>query len=67
MANEKLGAKQTTPIVGVVEQKFEENFKRLAKGEKTSALWVQCHYMVDDIRIYTTTWLMISRSILLHG
>ena len=55
VANEKMGAKHTAPIVAVFEQKFEETFKRLAEGGRTSTLWVQYHYMVDVIKIFIRT------------
>ena len=55
VANEKMGAKHTAPIVAVFEQKFEEKFKRLAEGGRTSALWVQYYYMVDVIKIFIRT------------
>ena len=55
IVNEKMEAKHTAPIVTVFEQKFEENFEKLAKGERTSALWVQ-YYMVDVIKAYRPLW-----------
>ena len=50
--NEKVIAKHTAPIVAVFKQKFVENFKRLAEGARTCALWVQYHYMVNVIKIF---------------
>lgn len=54
----KMGARHTDPVIVVFEQRFEEIFKRLAKGGRTPALWVQYHYMVDVIKIFIRTeWL----------
>ena len=52
VANEKMGAKHTAPIVAVFEQKYEKNFEKLAEGGR---LWVQYHYMVDVIKIFIIT------------
>ena len=52
VADGKMGARHTAPIVAVFEQRFEETFKRLAEGGRTPALWVQYHYMVDVIKIF---------------
>ncbi|KAI3378566.1 hypothetical protein SNEBB_000964 [Seison nebaliae] len=52
VADGKMGAKHTAPIVAVYEQRFEETFQRLAEGGRTPALWVQYHYMVDVIKIF---------------
>ena len=37
----------TAPIVAILEHRFEDIFKQLAKGGRTPALWVQYHYMVE--------------------
>ncbi|XP_014680947.1 PREDICTED: uncharacterized protein LOC106820867 [Priapulus caudatus] len=55
VADGKMGARHTAPIVAVFEQRFEETFKRLAKGGRTPALWVQYHYMVDVLKIFIKT------------
>lgn len=55
VADGKMGARHTAPIVAVFEQRFEEIFKRLAEGGRTPALWVQYHYMVDVIKIFIKT------------
>lgn len=55
VADGKMGARHTAPIVAVFEQRFEETFKRLAEGGRTPALWVQYHYMVDVIKIFIKT------------
>ncbi|KAK0144248.1 Polyserase-2 [Merluccius polli] len=55
VADGKMGARYTDPVVVVFEQRFEEIFKRLAKGGRTPALWVQYHYMVDVIKIFIRT------------
>ena len=52
VANEKMGAKYTAPIVAVFEQKLKETLKWLAKGGRASALWMQYYYMVDVINIF---------------
>ena len=54
-ADGKMGARHTDPVVVVFERRFEEIFKRLAKGGRTPALWVQYHYMVDVIKIFIRT------------
>jgi len=55
VANERMGAKHTAPIVAMFEQKFKEEFQRLAEGGRTSPLWVQYHHMVDVIKIFIRT------------
>lgn len=58
VADGKMGARHTDPVTVVFEQRFEEIFKRLAKGGRTPALRVQYHYMVDVIKIFIRTeWL----------
>ena len=52
VADKKLGARRTDPIVSLFKQRFEDTFKCLAKGGRTPALWVQYHYMVDVIKIF---------------
>ncbi|CAK6977842.1 Hypothetical predicted protein [Scomber scombrus] len=52
VANGKMGARHTAPIVTVFEERFEETYKRLAEGGRTPALWCS-----------TITWLMSSRSL----
>ncbi len=55
VADGKMRARHTDPVIVVFEQRFEEIFKRLAKGGRTPALWVQYHYMVDVIKIFIRT------------
>ena len=55
VANKKLGTRHTSPIVTVFEERFQETFKKLAKGGRTPALWVQYHYLVDVIKIFIRT------------
>lgn len=55
VADGKMGARHTDPVVVIFEQRFEETFKRLAKGGRTPALWVQYHYMVDVIKAFIRT------------
>ena len=50
VADKKIGAQHTAPIVAFFEQRFEDTFKQLAEGGRTPALWVQYHYMVDVIK-----------------
>ena len=38
VANKKLGTRHTSPIVTVFEERFQETFKKLAKGGRTPAL-----------------------------
>ncbi|KAI4830959.1 hypothetical protein KUCAC02_002560 [Chaenocephalus aceratus] len=52
VADGKMGARHTDPVVALFEQRFEETFKRLAEGGRTPALWVQYHYMVDVIKVF---------------
>ena len=52
VADEKMGARYTAPIVSVFEQRFKETFKSLAKGGRTPALWVQYLHMVEVIRVF---------------
>ncbi|KAI4803698.1 hypothetical protein KUCAC02_025353 [Chaenocephalus aceratus] len=52
VADGKMGARHTDPVVALFEQWFEETFKRLAEGGRTPALWVQYHYMVDVIKVF---------------
>ena len=52
VADGKMGATHTNPVVTVFEQRIEETFKRLAEGGRTPALWVQYHHMVDVIKIF---------------
>ena len=44
----KMGARHSDPVVAVFEQKFEETFKRLAKGERTPA-------PVDVMKVFIRT------------
>ena len=55
VADGKMGAKHTSPVVLVYEQRFEETFKRLAEGGRTPALWVQYHHMVNVIKVFIRT------------
>ncbi|KAM6992309.1 uncharacterized protein LKV04_008361 [Tautogolabrus adspersus] len=55
VADGKMGARHTGPIVAVFEERFEKIFKKLAEGGRTPALWVQYHYMVDVIKIFIKT------------
>jgi len=55
VADGKTGARHTDQVVAVFEQRFEETFKRLAEGERTPALWVQYHHMVDVIKVFIRT------------
>ena len=51
IADGKMGARNSVPIVAVFEQRFEESFKRLAKGGRIPALWVDYHHMVDVMKV----------------
>ena len=51
VADRKIGARNTNPVVAVFEERFEETFKRLAEGGRTRALWVQNHHMADEIKV----------------
>lgn len=55
VADGKMGARHTDPIVAVFEQKFEETFQRLAEGGRTPKLWVQYHHMIDVIKAFIRT------------
>ena len=55
VADGKMGARHTDPVVAVFEKRFEEIFKRLAEGGRTPALWVQYHHMVDVIKVFIQT------------
>ncbi|KAK5923153.1 hypothetical protein CgunFtcFv8_000149 [Champsocephalus gunnari] len=55
VADGKMGARHTDPVVALFEQRFEETFKRLAEGGRTPALWVQYHSMVDVIKVFIRT------------
>ena len=55
VADRKMGARDSDPVVAVFEQRFEETFKRLAKGGRTPALWVEYHHMVDVMKIFIGT------------
>jgi len=55
VADGKMGARHTDPVVAVFEQRFEETFKRLAEKGRTPALWVQYHHMVDVIKVFIRT------------
>jgi len=50
VADEKMGAQHTAPIVALLEQRFEETFKRLGEGGRKPAFWVQYHYLVDVVK-----------------
>ena len=52
VANEKMVGRHTDPVVAVIEQRFEETFKRLAEGGRTPALWMQYQHMVYMINIF---------------
>ena len=52
VADGKIGARHTDPVVAVFEQRFEKTFKRLAERGSTSALWV---HMVDVIKVFIRT------------
>ena len=55
VADEKIGARYSDPVVAVFEQKFEETFKQLEELGRTLALWVQYHHMVDVIKVFIRT------------
>ena len=55
VADGKMGVRHSDPVVAVFEQRFEETFKRLAKGGRTPALWVEYHHMVDVIKVFVRT------------
>ena len=55
VADGKMGARHTDPIVAVFEKRFEETFKRLAEGGRTPALWVQYHHLIDVIKVFIRT------------
>ena len=50
-----MGARHTDPVVAVLEQRFEETFKRLAEGGRTPAFWMQYQNMVDVIKMFNRT------------
>ena len=58
VADWKMGARHSDPVVAVFEQRFEETFKRLAKGRRTPALWVEYHHMVDVMKVFIRTDLL---------
>ena len=43
VADGKMGARHTAPIVEVFEQRFANTFNTLIEGGRTPALWVQYH------------------------
>ena len=47
-----MGARHTAPIVEVFEQRFAKTFNTLAEGGRTTALWVEYHWMIDVIKIF---------------
>jgi len=55
VADGKMGARHTDPVVAVFEHRFEETFKRLTEKGRTPALWVQYHHMVDVIKVFIRT------------
>ena len=55
VADRKIGARNTDPVVAVFEERFEETFKWLAEGGRTPALWVQNHHMADEIKVVIRT------------
>ena len=55
VADRKIGARNTDPVVAVYEERFEETFKWLAEGGRTPALWVQNHHMADEIKVFIRT------------
>ncbi|KAK5884494.1 hypothetical protein CesoFtcFv8_018309 [Champsocephalus esox] len=55
VADGKMGARHTDPVVALFKQRFEETFKRLAEGGRMPPLWVQYHYMVDVIKVFIRT------------
>ena len=55
VADGKMEARHTVPVVAAFEQRFEETFKRLEEGGRTPALWVQYHNMVDVIKVFIRT------------
>ena len=55
VADGKMGARHTDPVVAVFEKRFEEIFKQLAEGGRTPALWVLYHHMVDVIKVFIRT------------
>ena len=55
VADGMMGARHSDPVVTVFEQRFEETFKRLAKGGRTPALWVEYHHMVDVMKVFIIT------------
>ena len=55
VADRKIGARNTDPVVAVFEKRFEETSKWLAEGGRTPALWVQNHHMADEIKVLIRT------------
>ena len=55
VADGKMGARHTNPVVDLFQKRFEETFKRLAEGGRRPALWVQYHHMVDVIKVFIRT------------
>ena len=52
VAEGRMGARHTDPVVALFEQRFEESFKKLGEGGRTPKLWVQYHHMVDVIKMF---------------
>ena len=52
VADGKMGARHSDPVVAVLELRFEETFQRLAKRGRTPALWVEYHHMVDVMKVF---------------
>ena len=55
VADGKMGARHSDPVVAVFEQRFEDTFKRLAKGGRTPALWVEYHPIVYVMKVFIRT------------
>ena len=55
VADGKMGARHSDPVVAVFEQMFEETFKRLAKGGRTPALWMAYHHRVYVMKVFIRT------------
>ena len=53
VADGKMGARHSDPVVAVFKQRLEETFKRHAKGGRTPALWAEDHHMIDMMKIRT--------------
>jgi len=55
VADGKIGARHTDPVVAVFEKRFQETIKRFAEGGRTPALCVQYHHIAHVIKVFIRT------------